>query len=84
MDELESRFKKAIEDVKNTNPSQTDKLKLYGLYKQVNFGDNNESKPWSYQMEKSYKWQAWKDNSRKSKELCMDLYIKLVEKLLKN
>ena len=84
MDELESRFKKAIEDVKNTNPSQTDKLKLYGLYKQVNFGDNNESKPWSYQMEKSYKWQAWKDNSGKSKELCMDLYIKLVEKLLKN
>jgi diazepam-binding inhibitor (GABA receptor modulator, acyl-CoA-binding protein) len=81
MDELKNNFEKALEDVKKTNPSQEKKLKLYGLFKQINFGDNNESKPWSYQIEKSYKWQAWKDNQGKSKEECMKLYIDLVKQI---
>ena len=78
---MEEEYKKALEDVKKTNPNQDDKLKLYGLYKQINFGNNNEAKPWSYQLEKSYKWQAWKDNENKSKEECMKLYIELVKQL---
>ena len=82
MDNLKEKFDRAIEDVKNTNPNQNDKLKLYGLYKQINFGNNKETKPWSYQLEKSYKWQAWKDNENKSKEECMELYINLVNKLI--
>ena len=81
MDELKNNFEKALEDVKKTNPSQEKKLKLYGLFKQINFGDNNESKPWSYQIEKSYKWQARKDNQGKSKEECMKLYIDLVKQI---
>ena len=74
-------FNKAVEEVKTTNPSQQEKLKLYGLYKQVHFGDNNESKPWSYQVEKSYKWQAWRENQGMSKEKAMQLYVELVSKL---
>jgi len=74
-------FNKAVEEVKTTNPNQEEKLRLYGLYKQVNFGDNNESKPWSYQVEKSYKWQVWKNNNGMSKEVAMQLYVELVEEL---
>ena len=74
-------FNKAVEEVKSTNPSQEQKLKLYGLYKQVNFGDNNEIKPWSFQVEKFYKWKAWKDNHGMSKEKAMELYVQLVNQL---
>lgn len=81
---MEEQFQKALEDVKSTNPTQEEKLKLYGLYKQINFGDNNESRPWSYQVEKSYKWQAWKENQGMSKEKAMELYVQLVEKIKMN
>lgn len=83
MTDLKLRYDKALEDIKNTNPTSSDKLKLYGLYKQINFGNNNESKPWSYQVEKCYKWQSWKDNQGKDKEKCMELYINLVTKIIK-
>jgi diazepam-binding inhibitor (GABA receptor modulator, acyl-CoA-binding protein) len=78
---MEDEFKKAIEKVKTKNPSDNEKLELYGLYKQINFGNNNESKPWSYQIEKSYKWQAWKNNKDLTKEQAMKLYIELVNKI---
>jgi diazepam-binding inhibitor (GABA receptor modulating acyl-CoA-binding protein) len=79
----EVKFKNALEEVKKTNPSDQEKLQLYGLYKQVNFGDNNESQPWSYQVEKSYKWKAWKDNSGMDREKAMEAYVELVDKLKK-
>jgi len=75
MSTVENDFKRALEDVQKTNPDQDTKLKLYGLYKQIHEGDNNTSKPWSYQLEKSYKWQAWKNNSGRSKDDCMEEYI---------
>ena len=74
-------FEKAVEEVKLTSPTDAEKLKLYGLYKQVNFGNNNQPKPWSYKMTECYKWQAWKDCEGMSKEKCMELYIIFVEKI---
>ena len=81
MSDLQKDFQKALEDVKQTNPNDETKLKLYGLYKQIHSGDNNTSKPWAYQLEKSYKWQAWKNNSGRSKDDCMMDYIILVNGL---
>lgn len=81
MSTVENDFKRALEDVQKTNPDQDTKLKLYGLYKQIHEGDNNTSKPWSYQLEKSYKWQAWKNNSGRSKNDCMEEYIIVVNGL---
>ena len=81
MSTIENHFKNSLEDVKNTNPNQDIKLKLYGLFKQINEGNNNTSKPWSYQLEKSYNWQAWKDNNNRDKEECMKEYIEIVKKL---
>lgn len=75
---LEDDFKNAVVEVKKTNPNNEEKLKLYGLYKQINDGNCNRSKPWAYQLEESAKWKAWDGNRNKSKEECMGLYINLV------
>jgi len=78
---MEEEYKKCLENIKNTNPSDSQKLELYGLFKQINYGDNNSSKPWSWQLKESFKWQAWKNNIGKSEEKCMELYIMLYNKI---
>tara|TARA_R110002110_G_scaffold185856_1_gene392910 strand:+ start:649 stop:900 length:252 start_codon:yes stop_codon:yes gene_type:complete len=82
MSDLEEKFLLAVEEVKSTSPSDADKLKLYGLYKQINFGNNNQVKPWSFKIADCYKWQAWKDCEGMEKEKCMELYIVFVNKLI--
>jgi acyl-CoA-binding protein len=81
--DINLRFEKAVEEVKSTSPSDADKLKLYGLYKQIIFGKNNQAKPWSFKVADCYKWQAWKDCEGMDKEKCMQLYIDFVNKLKK-
>lgn len=81
MSEIENLFKKALEDVKQKNPTTSEKLKLYGLYKQINNGDCNTSRPWSYQLEAAAKWDAWNTEKGKDKTKCMNDYIVLVASL---
>eukprot|EP00121_Abeoforma_whisleri_P006356 Awhi_evm1s5780 len=51
MSELENKFKKAVHLVRNGPPkagaSNTEKLKVYSLYKQATEGDVTGSQPWS-------------------------------------
>lgn len=81
MSTLEEAFKKSLEDIQSKNPCNDKKLKLYGLFKQIYAGDNKDIKPWSYQIEKSYKWQAWKDNTGRCKKDCMKDYIEIVNSI---
>lgn len=76
-------FKEAAELVKKlqNEPSNDEKLELYGLYKQVTVGDINTTRPGFWDMVGKAKWDAWKARDGISKEECETLYISFVKKL---
>ena len=78
-------FLYAAEIVKklNTTPSEEDQLKLYGLYKQAIFGNNNQDKPFFLDIKGTKKWDSWYKNKNKSKYNCEIEYIKTVNLLIK-
>ena len=79
------KFSEAAEKVQtlSVKPSDEILLKLYGLYKQATLGDCNIAKPWFWDPKAAAKWEAWNANLGKTKVDAEKLYIKLVEKLLK-
>merc|ERR1712110_838785 len=60
--------------------SNTDKLKVYGLFKQANEGDNTTPKPWG--LEAGWKWDAWAKNKGMSKDQAMRDYAALADDLI--
>jgi len=62
--------------------SEDKKLKLYGLYKQVNTGDINIDQPYMIQIEARKKYNAWLAVKGKSKEDAQKEYIAYVQELL--
>eukprot|EP00441_Pelagodinium_beii_P033420 CAMPEP_0197649562 /NCGR_PEP_ID=MMETSP1338-20131121/28863_1 /TAXON_ID=43686 ORGANISM="Pelagodinium beii, Strain RCC1491" /NCGR_SAMPLE_ID=MMETSP1338 /ASSEMBLY_ACC=CAM_ASM_000754 /LENGTH=95 /DNA_ID=CAMNT_0043223787 /DNA_START=56 /DNA_END=343 /DNA_ORIENTATION=- len=80
MADLEKQYEDAVNMVatgKRTKgePTNEDKLKFYGFFKQVKEGDNTASEPWAIQWETKAKWQAWSDCKGMSKEDAMKGYI---------
>ncbi len=80
---IENKFNQAIRDVKNTklDLSDEEKLKLYGLYKQSLFGDNNTELPWFFYYNSRNKWLAWKREKGKRKIEAKKDYYNYVEEL---
>lgn len=78
---MDKEFSQALEDVKNINCSDKDKLELYGLFKQIYNGDNKTSKPWNWDLKALYKWNAWNNNKGMAKIEAMRNYINIVNKL---
>jgi len=78
-------FLHAAEIVKklSTTPSEDYQLKLYGLYKQAIFGNNNQNKPFFLDVKGNKKWDAWYTNKDKSKYNSEIEYIKTVNLLIK-
>eukprot|EP01138_Halocafeteria_seosinensis_P013697 gb/GECG01013988.1/.p1 GENE.gb/GECG01013988.1/~~gb/GECG01013988.1/.p1 ORF type:complete len:278 (+),score=33.00 gb/GECG01013988.1/:1-834(+) len=76
-DELWTRFQKAQEAVEQLSsaPDNSDKLKLYGLYKQATQGDNTAEAPSRMNMVKYAKWNAWNQLKSMSKEDAAEQYI---------
>eukprot|EP00924_Labyrinthula_sp_SR-Ha-C_P013276 maker-scaffold_45-snap-gene-1.107-mRNA-1 protein AED:0.04 eAED:0.19 QI:40/0/0.5/1/0/0/2/0/125 len=77
--ELQKKFDEAVNTVK-TGPAKEgvtndQKLKVYALFKQVNFGDNTDAQPWAVQLEKRAKWDAWNAEKGKSKSQAMAEYV---------
>lgn len=68
----------AVQSLPKT-PSDTDKLKLYGLYKQATVGDNTTDKPGMLDFKGKMKWQAWEDKKGLSQEEAEKEYIALVK-----
>lgn len=61
MADLEQRFQKAAEDIKNlkARPSDEELLEIYALFKQATVGDNNQSKPGMFQLKEKAKHEFW-------------------------
>tara|TARA_B110000967_G_C18683146_1_gene459152 strand:- start:493 stop:750 length:258 start_codon:yes stop_codon:yes gene_type:complete len=77
-------FENAIIDVNNSviKPTQSDALRLYGLFKLVKFGKNNSYKPSVFNFTGLAKWKAWTEASTLTEEEAMTQYITLAEKIL--
>jgi diazepam-binding inhibitor (GABA receptor modulator, acyl-CoA-binding protein) len=79
MTTLQEQFDFAVEQVRalpssGNGPSDKEKLKMYGLYKQVTVGDCDTAQPWAVQVEARAKWDAWNANKGTSKTNAMSAY----------
>jgi len=81
---LEDEFKTYAEKVKGlkTQPSNSDLLKLYGLYKQATVGDNNTDRPGLLDPKGRGKWDSWNERKGMSIGEAMKQYVDFVKKLL--
>jgi diazepam-binding inhibitor (GABA receptor modulating acyl-CoA-binding protein) len=82
---LEEKFIISSQEVQNLKqkPSDQELLKLYGLYKQSLFGNNNTEQPSFFDFKAKAKWNAWYNESGKGKTRTKKEYIEFVE-ILKN
>jgi acyl-CoA-binding protein len=65
-------------------PSDEDKLKFYGLYKQVTEGPNTTAQPWFWDITARAKWDAWTSRKDLSKEQAMEMYVQALEQMIDN
>lgn len=89
-EEVKSNFKYAVEEIRNSEtnnnngPSNEEKLKFYGLYKQATIGKCNIAQPWAIQIVERAKWDAWDALGNMTKETAMmkycDLYMQISQK----
>lgn len=82
--DLKQQFEKAVEDSKSLSekPSNETLLKLYSLYKQSIEGDVNIDPPSNpFDFVNKAKYEAWAALKGKSRDLAMEEYINLVDKL---
>jgi len=82
---LEKRFETSAQFMRDNSGVAARRLskekaaKFYGLFKQVNSGDNQTPQPWLIQVEAYAKWTAWRSEQGRSKQDCMEEYINLQE-----
>ena len=79
-----SEINTAAEQVKHLlyEPTDNDKLKLYGLYKQSTQGDVTGNRPSGFfNIKEKAKYDAWNENKGLSKENAMKLYVDFVSEL---
>lgn len=84
MASLQEQFKTAADLVKKLakEPTDGEKLSVYGLFKQVTVGDCNIDKPKNVlDLKGKAKWEAWNSLKGKSKEDAMSEYVAKVEEL---
>ena len=62
--------------------SNEDKLKLYGLYKQINEGNCICEQPWPWNVEETAKYNAWRLNFNMTKNAAMMKYIDVAKQLI--
>ena len=81
--ELQQQFESAVTRSKELNrrPTNEELLLLYALYKQATEGDVSGERPGGFDFKAIAKYDAWEELKGKSKELAMQDYIQLVEKL---
>ena len=64
-----------------SSPSNSELLDLYALYKQGTSGDVEGKQPGRLQMRERAKFDAWATHKGMSKEVAMQRYIDLVDRL---
>ncbi|PWN97827.1 acyl-CoA-binding protein [Tilletiopsis washingtonensis] len=86
---MSAQFDKAVATVGSmpkdgpVQPTQTDQLKFYGLFKQASIGDVNTSRPGMMDFTGKAKWDAWKANEGTSQDDAKKQYVEYLLELLK-
>ena len=82
---LTDDFQKAQERVKTltTRPSNDSLLELYSLFKQATEGDVQGKRPGMLDLKGRAKYDAWAGRKGLGREVAMQQYIQLVDRLLK-
>ncbi|KAJ1667175.1 acyl-CoA-binding protein (ACBP)/diazepam binding inhibitor (DBI)/endozepine (EP) [Coemansia sp. RSA 1813] len=82
-EELTKEFEEQAERVKtlDTDPSNTIKLQLYGLFKQAKEGDNETSQPGIFDPRGRAKWNAWAGEKDKQPRDAQSEYVVVVKRL---
>jgi len=63
-------------------PTEAQKLKLYGLYKQSVNGDVQGEQPWMIQIEARKKWDAWNARKGTNRDDAKKFYVEYVAELM--
>lgn len=85
MSDLETRFRDAVEQVRNApsdgpyKPSNEDKLRMYALYRQATDGDVQGKRPGMLNVIERAKFDAWAAMKGTPREEAMQRYIDAVE-----
>ncbi|HEY9005572.1 acyl-CoA-binding protein [Ohtaekwangia sp.] len=81
--ELQQQFESAVSRSKELTrrPSNEELLTLYALFKQATEGDVTGERPGGFDFKAIAKFDAWEELKGKTKEVAMQDYIQLVEKL---
>ncbi len=81
--ELQQQFESAVARSKELTqrPSNTELLDLYALFKQASEGDVSGDRPGGFDFKAIAKYDAWAALKCKSKDLAMQEYISLIDKL---
>jgi diazepam-binding inhibitor (GABA receptor modulating acyl-CoA-binding protein) len=66
-----------------SRPSNEDLLQLYALFKQATDGDVSGDRPGGFDFKAIAKYDAWSEKKGTSKDVAMQLYVNLVERLKK-
>ena len=85
--DLKEQFEQAVADSKSLSerPSNETLLQLYSLYKQSTDGDVNTEPPSNpFDFVNKAKYDAWSGLKGKSKDIAMQEYINLIQKLKSN
>jgi diazepam-binding inhibitor (GABA receptor modulating acyl-CoA-binding protein) len=82
--ELDVEFRVQVYNVKQLSKKPTDSelLKLYGLYKQSLFGNNKNEKPNFFNYKELQKWNAWNEQAGKGRSNAKKEYIDFVKSLI--
>lgn len=87
---LDKKFKRAVSIIaslppaSSVQPSNNDKLILYGLYKQATVGDCSGPKPAFWDVVSKAKWESWVKLSGTASEHAKGEYISMLTRLLAN
>lgn len=81
---LDEEFNEAATSVKElaSQPSDTDLLVLYALYKQATVGDCNTARPGMLDFKGKAKWDAWNEKKGLDQDTAKKEYIEKVRALI--
>lgn len=59
-------------------------LELYGMYKQIKYGNNNQLEPPIFFIQENYKWSYWNKYKNIDKESLKKSFVTKIYSLIKN